>query len=94
MKQISIEKLQNDINNNQKGIYSIKLEGIISTEIQIQNLKIQEEKDIIILKNGERQEKYIKINKHQIMKIEENKEEYIIKFDSMQNIKIKEIKEE
>ena len=31
----------------------------------------------------------IKLNKHQIMKIEEIDEEYIISFDSMQKAKIK-----
>lgn len=87
MCQININELETKINNSTKDEFLLELEGTINEVIKISNMKIFIDTDYIKIYSQDKEK--IKLNKHQIMKIEEIDEEYIISFDSMQKAKIK-----
>ena len=87
MCQINIKELETKINNSTKDEFLLELEGTINEVIKISNMKIFIDTDYIKIYSQDKEK--IKLNKHQIMKIEEIDEEYIISFDSMQKAKIK-----
>lgn len=89
MKQINIKEFKNQVNYNYGAKALIKLEGIITTKMEIKNVGISTDKNYIIIFDKKDKTKNISLNKHQIMKIEETVDEtYDIKFDLMQNVKV------
>lgn len=67
----------------------LELEGIIETTIMINKIKIQELDKYLTIKSKEDAKKKIKINLHQLMKINTlNKKEILLEFDQLQTIKI------
>lgn len=89
MKTLTIKQLENQLNHNQGTTLFIKLEGIITTKIEIKNVEIKYDKNNIAIFNKKDETQNILLNKHQIMKIEEIiKKIYYIRFDFMQNVKI------
>ena len=87
MCQININELETKINNSSKNEFLVELEGTIDEVIKISNMKILIDTNYIKIYSQDKEK--IKLNKHQIMKIEEKNEEYIISFDSIQKAKIK-----
>ena len=87
MRQLTVEELKMELNKNLSDAIVIELDGLINTKINIQNIKIKEDADNLIVFDNE--EIKVKFNKHQIMKIEEENGVIFIKFDSMQNVIIK-----
>lgn len=87
MCQINIKELETKINNSTKDEFLLELEGTINEVIKISNMKILIDTDYIKIYSQDKEK--IKLNKHQIMKIEEKNGEYIISFDSIQKAKIK-----
>lgn len=87
MCQININELEIKINNSSKNEFLVELEGTINEVIKISNMKILIDTNYIKIYSQDKEK--MKLNKHQIMKIEEIDEEYIISFDSMQKAKIK-----
>lgn len=84
---LSIEELVNKLIENKDENFLLKCEGMITVEFDIKLLKINRDKDYLIIKYGE--EKEIKLNTHQIAKIEKLGEKtYIIRFDSLQIVNI------
>lgn len=89
MKMLTTKQLERQLNYNQGTTFLIKLEGMITTKIEIKNVVTKLDKNNIIIFNKKDKSKYILLNKHQIIKIEEIiKEIYYIKFDFIQNVKI------
>lgn len=84
---IDTKTLINDINSKMDGEFVIQLDGIITTKIKTNGLKLQEGKECINFFNKNNNE-ILSILKHQIMKIENVSNGYVIKFDAMQNLKI------
>ena len=84
MNKISIDDLEKILNNKD---VIIELTGIINYNIEIKNLKIKKDIDNIIMFSKD--VKILKVDRHQIMRIECIDGEYFIYFDSMQKIKIK-----
>ena len=67
----------------------LELEGIIETTIMINKIKIQELDKYLTIKSKEDAKQKIKINLHQLMKINTlNKKEILLEFDQLQTIKI------
>ena len=87
MCQININELEIKINNSSKNEFLVELEGTINEVIKISNMKILIDTNYIKIYSQDKEK--MKLNKHQIMKIEEKNEEYNISFDSMQKAKIK-----
>lgn len=89
MKQINIKEFENQVNYNYGATALIKLEGLITTKIEIKNVEIMTDKNHIIIFDKKDKTKNVLLNKHQIMKIEEPMNEtYDIKFDLMQDVRI------
>lgn len=87
MCQININELETKINNSSKNEFLVELEGTIDEVIKISNMKILIDTNYIKIYSQDKEK--MKLNKHQIMRIEEKNGEYIISFDSMQKAKIK-----
>lgn len=87
MCQININELEAKINNSTKDEFLLELEGTINEVIKISNMKILIDTDYIKIYSQDKEK--MKLNKHQIMRIEGKSGEYIISFDSMQKAKIK-----
>ena len=83
MKMLTTKQLERQLNYNQGTTFLIKLEGMITTKIEIKNVVTKLDKNNIIIFNKKDKSKYILLNKHQIIK-----EIYYIKFDFIQNVKI------
>ena len=67
----------------------LELEGIIETTIMINKIEIQELDKYLTIKSKEDAKQKIKINLHQLMKINTlNKKEILLEFDQLQTIKI------
>ena len=72
MKMVNVKTLMYEINSKTNYEFIIKLEGIITAEIKVKNLKIEEEKDFLSFLDKDNNE-IIKVLKYQIMKIEKKK---------------------
>ena len=68
MKMVNVKTLMYEINSKTNYEFIIKLEGIITAEIKVKNLKIEEEKDFLSFLDKDNNE-IIKLLKYQIMKI-------------------------
>jgi len=67
----------------------LELEGIIETTIMINKIEIKESDKYLTIKSKEDAKQKIKINLHQLMKINTlNKKEILLEFDQLQTIKI------
>lgn len=89
MKLINIKEFENQVNHNCGATALIKLEGVITTKIEIKNVEIKTDKNYISIFDKKDKSKNILLNKHQIMKIEEPiNETYDIKFDLMEDVRI------
>ena len=67
----------------------LQLEGIIETTIMINKIEIQELDKYLTIKSKEDRKQNIKINLHQLMRINAlNKNEILLEFDQLQTIKI------
>lgn len=65
----------------------IELSGIIETNIELKQIDIDEKDKYLIIK--EKQDNKIKINLHQLMKINKlDENSYLLEFDQLQTIKI------
>ena len=65
----------------------IELSGIIETNIELKQIEIDEEDKYLIIK--EKNDYKIKINLHQLMKINKlDENSYLLEFDQLQTIKI------
>lgn len=84
---IDIKTLISDINLKMDEEFIIQLDGIITTKIKTNGLKLQEENECIKFFDKNNNE-ILSILKYQIMKIENVSDGYVIKFDAMQNLKI------
>ena len=84
---IDIKTLISDINLKMDEEFIIQLDGIITTKIKTNGLKLQEEKKCIKFFDKNNNE-ILSILKYQIIKIENVSNGYVIKFDAMQNLKI------
>ena len=63
------------------------LKGIIETNIELKQIEIDEEDKYLIIK--EKNDNKIKINLHQLMKINKlDENSYLLEFDQLQTIKI------
>lgn len=67
----------------------IQLNGIIDTKITIKNAKVFLGKDKIEIVNQKEKSNYIAFNRHQLAKIENNKDEIKFIFDQLQIASIK-----
>lgn len=89
MKTISIEELERKLQEFENTTISVNLDGIISTEIKLENEKTEKTKDKIVLYNQKNKDIKLALNKHQIMKIEEqNENNILIIFDALQKVNI------
>lgn len=89
MKTLTVSQLESQLNHNQGTTLFIKLEGMITTKIEIKNVQIRDDKHNIVIFNKKDESQNILLNKHQIMKIEQIiKQIYYIRFDFIQNVKI------
>lgn len=67
----------------------LELDGIIETTIKINQIEIEETEKFLTIKSKEDAKQKIKINLHQLMKINTlNKNEILLEFDQLQTIKI------
>lgn len=67
----------------------LELDGIIETTIKINQIEIEETEKFLTIKSKEDAKQNIKINLHQLMKINTlNKKEILLEFDQLQTIKI------
>ena len=67
----------------------LELDGIIETTIKINQIEIEETEKFLTIKNKEDVKQNIKINLHQLMRINAlNKNEILLEFDQLQTIKI------
>ena len=84
-----IKFLENQENRN----IILELNGIIKTTIEIKQIEIKEYDKYLNLQSKESKEskeQKIKINLHQLMKINKlNEDKFLLKFDQLQEIKIK-----
>lgn len=89
MKMVNIKEFENQVNHHGGATALIKLEGVITTKIEIKNVEIQTDQNYISIFDKSDKTKNILLNRHQIMKIEEPiNETFDIKLDLMQDIKI------
>lgn len=67
----------------------LELDGIIETTIKINQIEIEETEKFLTIKSKEDVKQNIKINLHQLMRINAlNKNEILLEFDQLQTIKI------
>ena len=83
MENIDIET----INKNQADCI-LELEGMIKTNIRINNFKIEETKEKIRIFNNKNKKEQVELLKYQIMKIEREKNTFVFKFDMLQSVKL------
>ena len=89
MPRITNEELIENLNCLNNKTIEINLEGTITTSIKLNIEKTTKTKDYISIIDKENKQN-IKLNLHQIMKIEViSNNEFIIYFDNLQTIKIK-----
>lgn len=89
MQKITKDELVDKLNSSKNKIIELDLEGIISTSLKVNFDKIIKTEDDICILDKEN-EKNIKFNLHQIMKIDDiSDSEIIIYFDGLQTVNIK-----
>lgn len=85
-----IEEFIEYLNNQKNKDIILELKGIIETTIKIKHIEIEEMDKYLTIKSEENKEQKIKINLHQLMKIDKiNEDEFLLEFDQLQTIKIK-----
>lgn len=89
MNRITIDKFIDSFNNLEDKSVQLFCEGIITTNIKIEQAIILKSEDYLEFYNNEKQCENVKINIHQIMKIDRvSNNSYLIKFDGLQTVKI------
>ena len=92
VKKIDINNLEEILKENQNEKVTIELKGMVTAQFAIQSVRTIFTKDFISFFDDsaiEKSSKVLSINKHQIMKITEQRENVlIIEFDAPQSVKI------
>ena len=91
MASLSTEDLKRKIQEKDAESYILQLDGFVCMKIKTKKIKIEENMDYIIIYNLENNDEILKLNKHQIMMIEERGENVKIKFDAGQNVEIQKL---
>lgn len=87
---IKIEELEKCILDESTNKLYVELNGMVKTQLSIENPDIKIKEDTIIIFNKENNKQSMELNLHQIMKIERiNENVFNIKFDYLQSVTIR-----